>query len=236
MYTRIFKFFINSNLFYPLQFGFRQNYSTTHALTNLTETIRKYLDEGKFACGIFVDLEKAFGKVEHNILLTKLEHYGVRDLQMIGLSHTYMWRETVCFNKELSNILGFNKWPWFKLGFCFVWCTSKFSPWFSFIFDICQWLHSDYVKLCKVNYFVDYTNLLHFSKSVTKLDKYINPDKKNLTDWLNANKISLNVQKTVLLIFKHQRKEVKLFARCSLLVTFCFLLFARYFFVQITVK
>ena len=90
MYTRIFKFFINSNLFYPLQFGFRQNYSTTHALTNLTETIRKYLDEGKFACGIFVDLEKAFDKVEHNILLTKLEHYGVRDLQMIGLGHTYM--------------------------------------------------------------------------------------------------------------------------------------------------
>ena len=55
MYTRIFKFFSNNNLFYPLQFGFRQNYSTTHALISLTETIRKYLDEGKFACGIFVD-------------------------------------------------------------------------------------------------------------------------------------------------------------------------------------
>ena len=50
MYTRIFKFFNNNNLFYPLQFGFRQNYSTTHALISLTETTRKYLDEGKFAC------------------------------------------------------------------------------------------------------------------------------------------------------------------------------------------
>ena len=56
MYTRIFKFFNNNKLFYTLQFGFRQNYSTTHALTSLTEIIRKYLDEGKFACGIFVDL------------------------------------------------------------------------------------------------------------------------------------------------------------------------------------
>ena len=55
MYTRIFKFFNNNNLFYHLQFGFRQNYSTAHALISLTETIRKYLDEGKFACGIFVD-------------------------------------------------------------------------------------------------------------------------------------------------------------------------------------
>ena len=60
MYTRIVKFFNNNNLFYLLQLGFRQNYSTTHALISLTETIRKYLDEGKFACGIFVDLKKAF--------------------------------------------------------------------------------------------------------------------------------------------------------------------------------
>ena len=58
MYTRIFKFFNNNNLFYPLQFGFRQNYSTTHALISLTETIRKYLDEGEFARGIIVDLKK----------------------------------------------------------------------------------------------------------------------------------------------------------------------------------
>ena len=49
MDTRIFQFFNNSNLFYPLQFGFRQNYFTAHVLISLTETIRKYLDEGKFA-------------------------------------------------------------------------------------------------------------------------------------------------------------------------------------------
>ena len=80
MYTRIFKFFDNNNLFYPLQFGFRQNYSTTHALISLTEIIRKCLDEGKFACRIFVDLQKAFDIVKHDILLTKLEHYSVRGL------------------------------------------------------------------------------------------------------------------------------------------------------------
>ena len=64
----------NHNLFYHLQFGFRQNYSTTHALISLTKTIRKYLDEEKFACGIFVDLQTAFDTVEHDISLTKLKH------------------------------------------------------------------------------------------------------------------------------------------------------------------
>ena len=40
----------------------------------------KALDEGSFACGIFVDCEKAFDAVDHNILLEKLDHYGVRGI------------------------------------------------------------------------------------------------------------------------------------------------------------
>ena len=60
------------------------------------------------------------------------------------------------------------------------------------------------IKFCKVHHLANDTNLLHFSKSITKL-KYVDLDMKNLTDWLNANKISLNVQKTELVIFKHQR-------------------------------
>ena len=62
-------------------------------------------------------------------------------------------------------------------------------------------------KFCKVHHFADDTNLLHFSKLVNGL-KYVNLDLKNLTYWLNANKISLNVKKTELVIFKHQRKKL----------------------------
>ena len=63
-------------------------------------------------------------------------------------------------------------------------------------------------KFCKVHHLADDTNLLHVSKSITKYNKYVNLDMKNLTVWLNANKISLNVQKTELVIFKHQRKKL----------------------------
>ena len=53
----------------------------------------------------------------------------------------------------------------------------------------------------------DDTNLIHFGKSVNRLNN-VSLDLKNLTYWLNANKISLNVKKTELVIFKRQRKEL----------------------------
>ena len=76
IYKRLSNFLDINNLIYSLQFGFRQNYTTTHALVNATESIRQTLDESSFECGIFVDLQKAFDTVDHKILLHKLEYYG----------------------------------------------------------------------------------------------------------------------------------------------------------------
>ena len=56
MYKRVYQFLTENNIMYDLQFGFRQNVSTSHALINLTENIRQGLDEGYIGCGIFVDL------------------------------------------------------------------------------------------------------------------------------------------------------------------------------------
>ena len=78
MYKRVYQFLTENDIIYEVQFCFWQNFSITHALINLNENTRQALDEGYNGCGIFVDLQKAFDAVDHEILLTKLNHYCLR--------------------------------------------------------------------------------------------------------------------------------------------------------------
>ena len=77
MYNRIYSFLCKHKLIKTRQFGFRSNHSTEHAFISLIKTIKKYLDDGKIVCGVFIDLQKAFDTVNHEILLEKLKYYGI---------------------------------------------------------------------------------------------------------------------------------------------------------------
>ena len=63
------------------------------------------------------------------------------------------------------------------------------------------------IKSCKVHHFADDTNLLCLSNSIKKLNKLMNADLKCLVNWLNANKISLNVKKSEVVIFRSKQKK-----------------------------
>ena len=106
MHRRLYNFLMEHNILYQNQFGFRKNNSTVYALAQITEMIKVSTDNRKFGCGIFVDLRKAFDTVNHEILLVKLEHYGIRD-SMLKWFQSYLFdrKQFVTFNGVSSELL-----------------------------------------------------------------------------------------------------------------------------------
>ena len=69
MHKRLYDFLAMNNVLHSLQFGFRKKHSTSHTLIGMTEKIRNTIDNGKYRCGVFIDLKKALNTVNHSILL-----------------------------------------------------------------------------------------------------------------------------------------------------------------------
>ena len=89
MHDRLYSFLEKEQLLFAGQFGFRNNRSTADALIHITERIRITCDEDLYACGSFIDFKKAFDTMNHDILLSKLAHYGIRD-QANNWFHSYL--------------------------------------------------------------------------------------------------------------------------------------------------
>ena len=197
MYKRLYTFLNNNNIIYNLQFGFRQQYSTSHALINITENIRKALDDGNIGCGVFVDLQKAFDTVDHQILLAKLNHYGIR-----GVSNDW-------FKSYLSNRHQYVSINGYESGLGDINCgINQGSALKPLLFLLYINYLNQAMKFCKVHHFAYDSNLLCLSNSMKKLNKLVNVDFKHLVNWLNANNISRNVKKTEMIILKSKQKKV----------------------------
>ena len=77
LHKRLYNFLEEHNILFHNQFEFRKNNSTINALIQITQTLKESIDKGKYGCGIFIDLRKAFDTVNHEILLNNWNIMGL---------------------------------------------------------------------------------------------------------------------------------------------------------------
>ena len=79
MYNRVYNHLDSKGLLYEKQFGFQRNNSTEHVILQLTRDIKSSFEKGEYTLGIFIELSKAFDTADHQILIKKLQYYGIED-------------------------------------------------------------------------------------------------------------------------------------------------------------
>ena len=91
--ARFLKFLDKHNILTQNQFGFRKKRSTDLAIAEVYNDLLQNLEDNKYTCAIFLDLAKAFDSVDHNILLRKIEKYGIRG-NALELMKSYLRNRT----------------------------------------------------------------------------------------------------------------------------------------------
>ena len=194
MYHRLYNYLEEFKILYPLQFGFREKCSTTHALISITESIRQSIDNNEFGCGIFIDLKKAFDTVNHTILLTKLNHYGIRGVVLDWFKSYLSQRE------QFVNVNGHNS---LSLPVtCGVPQGSILGP-LLFLLYVNDLPNTS--SLLTFHLFADDTNIYFSSKNLSHLEATLNCELKSVAEWMKCNRLALSISKTNFILF-HSRK------------------------------
>ena len=200
MYCNIFNFLEENRLIFNRQFGFRQKYSTSHAIITLIHKITNSLDHGDIVISIFLDLKKAFDTVDHRILLNKLYAYGIRgNVHDWFRSYLTDRSQFVIYDRERSDT---------KQIKCGVPQGSILGP---ILFIIYM---NDIMNVSNILYtilYADDTCAVLSGNDLPDLMKLLHTELCKLSIWLSSNKLSLNTNKTFYLLFHRARiKPVKI--------------------------
>ena len=198
MHKRLYSFLTEHDILFYNQFGFRKSNSTTYALLQITEMIKESIDKHKYGCGIFIDLRKAFDTVNHDILLIKLQHYGIRGTALKWFKSYLSNRKQYVFHNGESSTLGDIT--------CGVPQGSVLGPllFLLYINDL-----PNISKVLEFYLFADDTNIYCEAKTLQELQFIVNRELKELRTWLIVNRLSLNIDKTNFVIFHPYNKPVK---------------------------
>ena len=208
VFNQLYQYFTDNDLIFTSQYGFRKLHSTEFASIELVDRISQYMDSGKLPLSIFLDLSKAFDTLDHSILLSKLKFYGVSNTPLKWFqSYLQNRQQFVEFDGTCSDTTFLN--TGVPQG-------SILGPLLFLIYmnDI----HTASNKFDMILY-ADDTNLISplcsFNSSlscnkseVEHMSQQINTELRNIQEWLNINKLSLNVSKTKYMIFHHYQRNI----------------------------
>ena len=82
VYNRFISHLDGNKLLYEYQFGFQKGKSIHLAIMMLVDKITEALDQGETVVGVLLDFSQAFDTVDHNILLKKVEKYGISGVEL----------------------------------------------------------------------------------------------------------------------------------------------------------
>ena len=109
IYNQLSLYFESNKLFSDSQYGFRPNHSTEQATLELTDKIISAMYNNDVPIGIFLDISKAFDTIDHAILLTNFEHYGVDGIPIKLLTNYLTNRQQYVRLHEVNyNVLPIN--------------------------------------------------------------------------------------------------------------------------------
>ena len=199
IYDQMYLYFNNNNLLADEQFGFRKNHSTEYAAIKLVDHISNEMESGKTLVTLFIDLSKAFDTLSFDILLKKLNYYGIAGVNLkLMANYLRNRKQYVVFNNHNSEITDIR---------CGVPQGSILGPLF---LSICINDLKNASNKCKFLMYADdttiYFNIEDFDTN--NLEAEINKELEQVNTWLKVNKLSLNVGKTKIMIFHGKRKHI----------------------------
>lgn len=196
----LYTFFERNNIFTPSQYGFRKNKSINLAIYNFLTKILTNLDKGLPAVALYMDMSKAFDRVDHNILMNKLYAYGVRG-NIFNLIKSYLSnRKQFTEIKRLNPLSKVEEVYSSKTGI--VKCGIPQGTIVGPLFFIVYINDMPSLTIHDMTLFADDSTVLFADNNSNNLETDINQTLLSLVNWLNNNHLMINIDKTTIMSFK----------------------------------
>jgi hypothetical protein len=176
VHRRLYSFLEKCNILNDKQYGFRPARSTIDAITEFTSDLLPALDNKQKCLGVYLDLSKAFDTINHQILLKKLDYYGIRGKALEWFkSYLNQRRQYVCYKDVHSSVQN----------------VEYGVPQGSVLGPLLFILYSNDIpnslQHSKAILFADDTTVYHMGNDLRTLYDQVNFDLANLNDWFRAN-------------------------------------------------